>query len=155
VLAGSGLLTGAGALARSTYSAPRTLTVSDWVAGRGAQYYVAHRGSGDVLPEHSMPAYQAAVDWGAACLEISVGITSDGVLICMHDPTYDRTTTGTGKIIDQPSSVLDSIRIWQPRLGQAWIDNPPWVPWFEDVLKSFGGAVVLAVEAKCRRPTRR
>jgi hypothetical protein len=56
VLAGSGLLTGAGALARSTYSAPRTLTVSDWVAGRGAQYYVAHRGSGDVLPEHSMPA---------------------------------------------------------------------------------------------------
>jgi glycerophosphoryl diester phosphodiesterase len=141
-LALSGVLTGGAA------SAVRPITAQEWAAGRGPRYHIAHRGSGDVLPEHSMPAYQAAVDWGADCLEISVGITSDGVLICMHDPTYDRTTTGTGKIVDQPSSVLDSIRIWQPRLGQAWTDNPPRVPLFEDVLRSFGGAVVLAVEAK-------
>ena len=151
-LAVSGLLSG-GAASGGAASGDRPFTVrpvtaQEWAAGRGPRYHVAHRGSGDVLPEHSMPAYQAAVDWGAACLEISVGITSDGVLICMHDPTYDRTTTGTGTIIDQPSSVLDSIRIWQPRLGRGWTDNPPRVPLFEDVLRSFGGAVVLAVEAK-------
>lgn len=148
VLAGSGMLTGAGALAKSTSPARRTLTVDSWVAVRGNQYYIAHRGSGDVLPEHSMPAYQAAVDWGAQCLEISVGITSDGVLICMHDATYDRTTTGKGGLIDQPSSVLETIRIWQPRLGEAWTRQPPRVPLFEDVLRTFGGTVVLAVEAK-------
>src|SRR5664279_4497136 len=102
-LAVSGLLSG-GAASGGAASGDRPVTVrrvtaQEWAAGRGPRYHVAHRGSGDVLPEHSMPAYQAAVDWGAACLEISVGITSDGVLICMHDPTYDRTTTGTGTII--------------------------------------------------------
>ena len=146
--AATGALAVSGVLAGGATSAVRPVTAREWAAARGSRYYVAHRGSGDVLPEHSLPAYQAAVDWGAACLEISVGITSDGVLICMHDPTYDRTTTGTGKIIDQPSSVLNSIRIWQPRLGQAWTDNPPPVPLFEDVLRSFGGTAVLAVEAK-------
>ena len=146
-LAVSGLLSG-GAASGDRPVTVRRVTAQEWATVRGPRYHVAHRGSGDVLPEHSMPAYQAAVGWGAACLEISVGITSDGVLICMHDPTYDRTTTGTGTIIDQPSSVLDSIRIWQPRLGRAWTDNPPRVPLFEDVLRSFGGAVVLAVEAK-------
>src|SRR5664280_2244898 len=96
-LAVSGVLSG-GAASGGASSGDRLLTVRpvtapEWAAVRGPRYHVAHRGSGDVLPEHSMPAYQAAVDWGAACLEISVGITSDGVLICMHDPTYDRTTT--------------------------------------------------------------
>ncbi len=146
--AATGALAVSGVLAGCAASAAPSGAVQQWAAARGSRYYVAHRGSGDVLPEHSMPAYQAAVDWGATCLEISVGITSDDVLICMHDPTYDRTTTGTGTIIDQPSSVLDLIRIWQPRLGQAWTDNPPSVPLFEDVLRSFGGAVVLAIEAK-------
>ena len=146
--AATGALAVSGVLAGGAASADRVVTVKDWIAARGQRYYIAHRGSGDVIPEHSMPAYQAAVGWGAACLEISVGITADGVLICMHDPTYDRTTTGTGKLIDQPSTVLDSIRIWQPRLGEAWTRNPPRVPLFEDVLAAFGGSVVLAVEAK-------
>ncbi len=146
--AATGALAASGVLAGGAASADRVVTVKDWIAARGQRYYIAHRGSGDVIPEHSMPAYQAAVGWGAACLEISVGITADGVLICMHDPTYDRTTTGTGKLIDQPSTVLDTIRIWQPRLGEAWTRNPPRVPLFEDVLAAFGGSVVLAVEAK-------
>ena len=38
-------------------------------------------------------SYQAAVDRGAQALEISVGITSDNVLVCLHDLTLDRTTT--------------------------------------------------------------
>ena len=124
------------------------IDVQGWAGDRGTRYHIAHRGSGDVLPEHSMPAYWAAVEWGARCLEISVCMTSDGVLFCMHDPTYDRTSTGRGRSIDQPSSVLDTIRIWQPQLGAAWTREPPRVPLFEDVLRAYGGRVVLAVEAK-------
>ena len=146
--AATGALAASGALPGGAASAVRPVTVQQWAAVRGDRYHIAHRGSGDVLPEHSMPAYQAAVDWGASCLEISVGITSDGVLVCMHDATYERTTTGTGRLLDQPSSVLETIRIRQPQLGQAWIDHPPRVPLFEDVLRAFGGVVVLAVEAK-------
>ncbi len=142
---GAGMVFG---LPTAAAQAAPPLTVDAWKAARGAHYYIAHRGSGDVLPEHSMEAYQAAVAWGAQCLEISVGMTSDGVLICMHDSTYDRTTTGSGKVRKQPSSVLETIRIWQPRLGAAWTVNPPRVPLFEDVVAAFGGKVILAVEAK-------
>ncbi len=124
-------------------------TVADWVGSRGDRYLIAHRGSGDVLPEHSMEAYQAAVAWGAQCVEISVGMTADGVLICMHDASYDRTTTTTGKLSSLPSTVLRSVRINTPQLGPAWTAEPrPAVPLFEDVLRTFGGRVILAIEAK-------
>jgi glycerophosphoryl diester phosphodiesterase len=95
-----------------------------------------------------MEAYQAAVDWGAGCMEISVQMTSDGVLICMHDAAYDRTTTATGLVSAQPATVLNTARISLPRLGAAWAAAPPRIPLFEDVLRAFGGRVVLAVEAK-------
>ena len=151
-VAGSGLAIGASALAQvgdvAGAAEKTSITVRQWQATRGPKYYIAHRGSGDVLPEHSMAAYQAAVGWGAMCMEISVGMTSDGVLICMHDLDYDRTTSGSGPVNGQPASVLQTIRIMQPRLGQAWVTDPPRVPLFEDVLKTFGERVVLAVEAK-------
>jgi glycerophosphoryl diester phosphodiesterase len=125
------------------------LTVKDWVRTRGAQFHIAHRGAGDIYPEHSMVGYRAAVEAGAQCLEVSVNMTSDGVLICMHDLTYDRTTNGTGLIATQPSSVLSRIGIKQPQLGPAWVQPPltP-IPRLESVLAEFGGKVVLCLEAK-------
>lgn len=149
VVVASGLLTGS-----TAWSVPPAqpiaggVTVNGWRATRGSSYYIAHRGSGDVYPEHSMEAYQAAYAWGAPCLEISVGMTSDGVLICMHDATYDRTTNLTGRVNDQPSSVLADGRIVLPRLGEYWTRNAPRIPLFEDVLRTFGNRVVLAIEAK-------
>jgi len=147
---GAGLLSAGPAWATpsATRVAAAGITVDQWRATRGENYYIAHRGSGDVYPEHSMQAYQAAVDWGATCMEISVQITSDGVLICMHDNDYDRTTTATGIVRTQPASVAGAARILLPRLGAAWTAAPPRIPLFEDVLKAFGGRVILAVEAK-------
>ncbi len=138
----------AGAAATSR-AAGSPVTVASWVASRSAPFYIAHRGAGDVYPEHSMQGYRAAVDWGAQSLEVSVNITSDGVLICMHDLTYDRTTSGKGLISRQPSSVLNTIGIRQPQLGPAWVQPPlPQIPRLESVLTEFGGKVVLFLEAK-------
>jgi glycerophosphoryl diester phosphodiesterase len=124
-------------------------TVRSWAATRGTPFYIAHRGAGDVYPEHSMPSYRAAVDMGAQCLEVSVNMTSDGVLVCLHDLTYDRTTTGKGAVADQPSSVLAGIGVRQPQLGPAWTQPPlPEVPRLETVLAEFGGKVVICLEAK-------
>lgn len=121
----------------------------DWVQLRGVRYQIAHRGSGDVFPEHSMPAYQAAYDAGALCMEVSVDITADGVLVCLHDLAYDRTTTGHGAVSAQPSSVLDTIGIVQPQLGPYWLRAPlPRVPRLRDVLQKFGGRMVICLEAK-------
>ena len=130
-------------------AATSAATVASWVGQRGDRYYIGHRGSGDVYPEHSMEAYSAAVAGGAQCMELSVGMTADGFLVCMHDPTYDRTTTAKGQIAAQPSTVLRSIRLSAPQLGPAWALPPqPQVPLYEDVLRAFGGRLVLCIEAK-------
>lgn len=126
-----------------------TLSVQQWRTGRGAHYFIAHRGAGDVLPEHTLPAYEAALRWGAQAIEISTSATSDGVLICMHDLTYNRTTTGKGVIADQPSSVLANIGVSQPQLGPRWSRAPltP-VPRLDDVLQRLGAQAVLCIQPK-------
>jgi glycerophosphoryl diester phosphodiesterase len=125
------------------------VTARSWAANRGTPFHIAHRGAGDVYPEHSMPSYRGAVELGAQCLEVSVNMTSDGVLVCIHDVSYDRTTTGKGLVADQPSSVLAGIGIRQPQLGPVWVRQPlPEVPRLEKVLTEFGGKVMLCLEAK-------
>ncbi len=139
---------GAVLIERSGPAAP-AVTVGSWAASRGERYLVAHRGAGDVLPEHTVPAYDGALAWGATAMEISASSTSDGVLVCMHDLTYDRTTNLTGAIHDRPSSVLERAGVLQPALGPRWATPPltP-VPRLTDVLARYGGRAVLCVEAK-------
>ncbi|MFJ4044391.1 glycerophosphodiester phosphodiesterase [Microbacterium sp. NPDC089987] len=54
-------------------------------------FFVAHRGSGDNWPEHTLTAYQSALEAGADAVEVSVCATSDGVLVCHHDLSASRT----------------------------------------------------------------
>ena len=59
---------------------------------------VAHRGHSIAYPENTLEAYRKAIELGIEMIECDVNITSDGKLVMMHDPTLDRTTTGTGKV---------------------------------------------------------
>ncbi|CAO0836156.1 GP-PDE domain-containing protein OS=Streptomyces microflavus OX=1919 GN=Smic_81140 PE=4 SV=1 [Streptomyces microflavus] len=62
-------------------------------------FYIAHRGSGAELgAEHTLDAYEAAVAAGAQAIEVSVRMTADGVLVCGHDESLERTTYSTGDI---------------------------------------------------------
>ena len=61
---------------------------------------VAHRGSSYVLAEHTLAAYLRAVDEGADALECDVRLTRDGHLVCVHDRTVDRTSSGRGVVSD-------------------------------------------------------
>lgn len=124
-------------------------TVARWRAERGANFMIAHRGAGDVRPEHTLEAYEAALGWGAKALELSVVGTSDGVLICQHDLSYNRTTNRTGPVVKQSSSVLVDARVTVPRLGPRWNgENSPPVARLNDVLRRIGGKAVLIIEAK-------
>jgi len=53
---------------------------------------VAHRGASAYAPEHTMAAYRLAFEQGADYLEPDLQVTRDGVLICLHDLTLERTT---------------------------------------------------------------
>jgi glycerophosphoryl diester phosphodiesterase len=52
---------------------------------------VAHRGSSETNPEHTLGAYLAALDEGADALECDVRLTADGHLVCVHDRNLRRT----------------------------------------------------------------
>lgn len=61
--------------------------------GAGARkQLVAHRGASAYAPEHTLEAYELAIKQGADFVEQDLAVTKDGVLVCIHDLTLDRTT---------------------------------------------------------------
>jgi glycerophosphoryl diester phosphodiesterase len=83
-----------------------TLAVSVSVAGGGTTgttregarppvLVVAHRGASAEAPEHTGPAYDRAMWAGADVQECDLQLTADEQLVCLHDPTVDRTTGGS------------------------------------------------------------
>jgi glycerophosphoryl diester phosphodiesterase len=53
---------------------------------------IAHRGASACAPEHTLAAYRLALEQGADFVEPDLQITKDGVLVCLHDATLERTT---------------------------------------------------------------
>ena len=53
---------------------------------------IAHRGSSGAYPEHTVKAYQTAVDQGADVIECDVAVTKDLHLICLHESWMNSTT---------------------------------------------------------------
>jgi glycerophosphoryl diester phosphodiesterase len=53
---------------------------------------VAHRGASAYAPEHTLEAYRLALAQRADYVEQDLAVTKDGVLVCIHDLTLDRTT---------------------------------------------------------------
>lgn len=52
---------------------------------------IAHRGASKLAPEHSLDAYQLALDQGAHVLELDLRLLRDGELVVAHDRTLRRT----------------------------------------------------------------
>ena len=59
---------------------------------------IGHRGLSATYPENTMLAFTAALAAGADGLEGDLHLTSDGVIVLMHDDTLDRTTNCTGRV---------------------------------------------------------
>ena len=53
---------------------------------------VAHRGASAYAPEHTLSSYRLAMEQGADYVEQDLAVTRDGVLICLHDESLERTT---------------------------------------------------------------
>ncbi|ATL64947.1 glycerophosphodiester phosphodiesterase [Nocardia terpenica] len=75
--------------------------------GSRAPFVVAHRGASAARPEHTIAAYELALQEGADGVECDVRLTRDGHLVCVHDRTVDRTSDGTGPVSEMS---LDELR---------------------------------------------
>lgn len=100
---------------------------------------VGHRGATGYAPEHSMRGYHMAIDKGADYIELDLQLTKDNKLLCMHDSTLDRTTTGTGLIQDKTLAEIQS---------SYTLKEGDEIPSLEDVLKEFGNSVKYYIETK-------
>lgn len=120
-------------------------TIDDLVST--TPFFIAHRGSGDNWPEHTMQAYAEAVSIGAKAIEVSVNATKDGVLICHHDTDMARTSGANVKIADATWAQLKKLSIDAGRwLGPA--SQPQPIPLVKDVLDAYAGTHVIFIEDK-------
>lgn len=67
---------------------------------------VCHRGMNHIAPENTRAAAALCYDFGCDWLELDVRESADGELVVLHDPTLDRTSTGTGPVTEQPLAAL-------------------------------------------------
>ena len=80
-----------------------------WTQSKNNIYVAAHRGWCSKYPENTMAAFKAAIELGVDQIETDVRITKDGELVLMHDNTVDRTTNGSGRVIDMTLAELKSL----------------------------------------------
>lgn len=86
---------------------------------------VAHRGSNEEEPEHSLAAYLRAVEEGAGAVECDVRLTADGTLVCVHDRRIDRTSTGRGALSRLSLAQLLAHDFSGPRTTWRDFESPP------------------------------
>jgi glycerophosphoryl diester phosphodiesterase len=79
---------------------------------------VAHRGASAYAPEHTLAAYRLALQQGADFVEQDLAVTKDGVLICIHDPTLERTTNVEELFPDRAAPVT-----WEGKTVKGWFAN--------------------------------
>jgi glycerophosphoryl diester phosphodiesterase len=67
---------------------------------------IGHRGYKKRYPENTMASFKAARDSGVQMIEIDINISKDNQFPVIHDPTLERTTNGTGAVIDHTMKEL-------------------------------------------------
>lgn len=79
---------------------------------------VAHRGASGYAPEHTLAAYRLAIEQGADFVEQDLAVTRDGVLICLHDASLERTTDVEARYPDRAT-----VATIEGRTRKAWLAN--------------------------------
>jgi len=173
VLAPMIALAGCGSLSESASGA-----AGGWVhptLGREKPLVIGHRGASGALPEHTLEAYQRALNDGADCIEPDLVITKDGQLAVRHD-TYLSTTTNVASkpefasrkrkstdpeyegrvdwwVSDFTMAELKTLRAVQSFPGRAKVyDGLYQIPTFDEVLELAQSRLTVAGEKVCVYP---
>lgn len=87
----------------------------------GHPFVVAHRGASADRPEHTVAAYELALQEGADGVECDVRLTRDGHLVCVHDRRVDRTSDGSGLVSEMTLAQLRELDFGSWHAG--WRDS--------------------------------
>jgi glycerophosphoryl diester phosphodiesterase len=106
---------------------------------------VAHRGASAYAPEHTIASYTLAMEQGADFVEQDLALTKDGVLVCIHDLSLERTTNVEDLFPDRFVDVKAG-----PGAGRHWLVHDFTV---EEIKRLDAGAWFDAKFAGARIPT--
>lgn len=102
---------------------------------------VAHRGASAYAPEHTLPAFEQAVEMGADYLEQDLQMTADGILVVLHDPTLDRTARGPIPLCTGPVRERTLAELRECDFGSWFNEANP-----ERAKPEFAGLALLTLE---------
>jgi glycerophosphoryl diester phosphodiesterase len=77
-------------------------------AADSAKHGIAHRGASSYAPEHTRAAYQLALDQKIDYVEQDLAVTRDGVLVCLHDDTLERTSNAEQVFPDRSTTSAEN-----------------------------------------------
>lgn len=106
----------------------------------------AHRGGGDLTgyPENCIESFAYLAKQLPVIIECDIDLTRDSVMVMMHDATLDRTTTGTGKLIDKTYAETRQYRL-EDNAGTATNYQ---IPTLEEVLRWGKNRVTFTLDVK-------
>ena len=107
------------------------LSMHDTVRSAGPKKLIAHRGASAYAPEHTLAAYRLAIQQGADYVEQDLAVTKDGVLICLHDDTLERTTNVEDVFPDRATDVNGTPRWFARDFTLAEIKRLDAGGWFD------------------------
>ena len=105
-----------------------------------------HRGikNHSELPENCLESFVELRKRGNLIIECDVHRSKDSILLLMHDNTLDRTTTGSGRVVDLNWTELENLKL---KIGDEI--TPFEVPKFEDILDwAVRSKTILSVDIK-------
>ena len=70
---------------------------------------VSHRGGAWLWPENSLTAFENTTKLDVEQVEFDVHPSRDGKLVVIHDPTLERTTSGSGRVSDHDWADLSQL----------------------------------------------
>ncbi len=79
---------------------------------------LAHRGGAHEYEENTMAAFKACYERGIRAFETDIRMTKDGVLVILHDDSFDRTHHATGPVEEKTA---DEIREITSKQGQKML----------------------------------
>ena len=132
------------------------LSVLDFINNRKSSIRIAHRGGMALYPENTLEAFHFSVDnHNVEMLEMDLQITKDDKVIVLHDNSIDRTTNGTGNVIDLSYEEIlefDAGYNFKDEEGEcSFRDQGVAIPLFEEVLKQLPNTY-LNIELKGNNP---
>ncbi|MBE6592975.1 MAG: hypothetical protein E7642_03170 [Ruminococcaceae bacterium] len=102
---------------------------------------IGHRGMPSQAPENTIKGSILAAKYGANIIENDIYITTDGVLVVMHDGTIDRTTNGVGNVESMSYAQLCQYLVDDAPDSTGKLDgrleDPLPIPTLEEYIKTF------------------